>query len=161
MKKILYPVFVLPLVVLVAGCGILSTASLVGHMAGGEVEGKSIAYNFETSLTSKSTIISAYKKVGSELGWEMTTESPDLIIWKVSGSSRADEYFGKYSETSLYASVMPNGNNSNTLSLQLSASISGNYNEASKENVDRTITEFENRLREHLKESGHTLNKVE
>ena len=161
MKSYFYSIVTLFCILLLPGCGVLDTLSLAGHVAGGEIKGKSISHNFETSLTSKSQVLTIYKKIGSELGWEITTDSPDVIVWQVGKTSIVQEYFGKTSETSFYASIIQNSQSDKTLVLRIAGSISGNYNDASKENIDKALAAFEEKLAVHLKEAGHSFIKKE
>lgn len=141
-------------------CSMLSTASLAGHAVGGDSELKSIAYDYETDLTTKSTLISRCLAVGEELGYTVRTQAPEMISWKTGETNRLQEYFGKYSQSSLVATIIQDESKSMPI-LRLSSYITGNYSEAEKTNADALILGFETKLRENLEEGHYYLKKIE
>lgn len=141
-------------------CDTLNTLSLAGHAVGGDVELKSIAYDYETDLTSKSNLMSACATVGTELGYTPEQQTPELISWKVGESNKLQEYFGKTSETSLFATVIWNEDKAKQ-TVRIGSYIAGNYSQAQKSTVDTLITNFETKLRSNLEKSDHTLRKME
>lgn len=148
------------LLVSITRCGVLDTMSLAGHYAGGDVELKSIAYDYESNLTSQSELMGCCLAVGEELGYKMEQQTPELISWKVAQSNKVQEYFGKYAQSSLYATVVWNEDKAKQ-TLRIGSYISGNYSEADKAKVDTLITDFETKLRANLKEKNHDLRKLE
>ena len=160
MKNLYRITFIALLALSFARCGTLDTLSLAGHAAGGDVKLKSIAYDYETDLASKSELMSSCAVVGTQLGYTVETQTPELIEWKVAQSNKLQEYFGKYSTTQLIATVIWNEDKAKQ-TLRISSYISGNYSEANKAKVDTLITGFENRLRDNLEQNRHTLTKLE
>lgn len=146
---------------LFSSCDVLNMVSLAGHMAGGDVEDKSFSYDYTTDLKSKSQIIEHIKAVGTGSGWQITSETPDYIGWKVTESNRADEYFGKYSTTMFHTSVFAYSETDKMVTMRLTASISGNYNEATKEKTDALIADFTTKLSQRLSDAGYTFTKKE
>ena len=141
-------------------CSVLDTASLAGHYAGGNVELKSIAYDYETDITAKSELMSLCLAAGEELGYKVEQQTPELISWKVAQSNKVQEYFGKYSQSSLFATVVWNEDKGKQ-TLRIGSYISGNYSEADKNKVDTLISGFENKLSERLKAGHYYLKKIE
>lgn len=137
------------------GCSLLGTASLVGHLAGGEAEAKSISYDYETGMQSRSQILSFSREIGAEKGWKITSETPEMLLWEVSESSWSQEYFGKHSMTTFYISVLPRTDDVTTI--RMGASIGGNYDAASTDNINLVIQEFAGELKEKLEVSDHYL----
>lgn len=160
--KTLSKTIVLSLILIISltHCSVLDTASLAGHYAGGNVELKSIAYDYETDLTAKSELMASCLATGEELGYKVEQQTPELISWKVAQSNKVQEYFGKYSQSALFATVVWNEDKAKQ-TLRIGSYISGNYSEADKTKVDTLISGFETKLRENLKQKNHDLKKLE
>ncbi|WP_319480274.1 hypothetical protein [uncultured Draconibacterium sp.] len=141
-------------------CGMLNTASLVGHTVNGDIESKSFSYDYETNLTSKSELISAFAAVGAQLGYTVESQTPEMISWETGESNKLQEYFGKYSFSGLSASITWD-DDENKQTLRISSYVGGNFSEADKAKVDTLIQGFETKLRENLEEGHYYLKKIE
>ena len=159
--KTLFKIIGITIVVLsLTRCGTLNTLSLAGSVAGGDVKLQSYSYDFETNLTSKSTLMSACASVGQEFGYTLENQTPELISWKVAKSNKVQEYFGKTSETSLFATVIWNEDKGKQ-TVRIGSYIAANYSDATKAKVDTLINSFETKLRTNLENQHHNLKKLE
>ncbi len=139
--------------ILFSGCDALNYASLGSHIAGGKVEGKYVAFDYNTNLKEDSKIMSAAQLVATELGYKIESETPQHISYSVSESSNVEEYFGKYDNTNIYVSIL----DGNEKLVRIGVSISGNFNTVKREKAEKLITEFEEKLTAILKKQNATL----